>query len=175
MDSTSNVTASPTPGFKDDPYCRNCGYNLTGCVDSSKCPECGRPLVEILVRDSFPGQRGQRFTSKQMIGGLPLIAIATGPQGREKIGRPVGIIAIGDVPRGIIAIGGFPLGVIAIGGFARGIIACGGFTCGVLAVGGCSIGLFALGGVAIGGYALGGLAAYVIRGFGGLPLRIWPF
>ena len=33
------------PELKDEPYCGNCGYLLKGAVESSKCPECGRPLT----------------------------------------------------------------------------------------------------------------------------------
>ena len=40
-----------------EPYCGNCGHRLTGLVDSSKCPECGRPLVEVLTRSGRWGSR----------------------------------------------------------------------------------------------------------------------
>jgi len=32
------------------PYCSACGHDLTGAVTASACPECGRPLVEVLTR-----------------------------------------------------------------------------------------------------------------------------
>jgi len=42
-----------------DPYCGNCGYSLRGLTESSKCPECGKPIVEVLQRDR-PIPRGKR-------------------------------------------------------------------------------------------------------------------
>jgi len=52
-----------------DPYCGNCGYSLRGLTESSKCPECGKPIVEVLQRDrSIP--RGKRYKSKTMPFGL---------------------------------------------------------------------------------------------------------
>jgi predicted Zn-ribbon and HTH transcriptional regulator len=40
------------PELKNEPYCGNCGYVLTGATETSKCPECGRPLVEVLTRNT---------------------------------------------------------------------------------------------------------------------------
>jgi hypothetical protein len=161
--------ASPKVGTRvtDEPYCRDCGYPLKGLVDSSKCPECGKPIVEVLVRDSFPGRRGYRYQSQRMLWGMPLICIASGPHGGEDVGRPVGVIAIGDLPRGIIAIGGRSLGVVSVGGFAMGGIAIGGFSAGLVALGGFTAGIVALGGFALGLLAVGGFALAGIRGFGG--------
>ena len=160
----------------DRPYCSNCEYPLVGLTESSRCPECGKPIVEVLVRDSFPGSRaGQRYTSSRTLGGLPLLAVAFGPHGAEKIGRPVGVIALGDHPRGVVAVGGFPLGVIAIGGVARGVLAFGGLALGVVAVGGATVGVLALGGLAVGVWGIGGCAFVVAGGMGGLVKRIWPF
>ncbi len=156
----------------DTPYCKNCGYILAGLLDSSKCPECGRPIVEVLVRDSFPGAKGYRYESPMRVAGLPLVAVASGPHGRERVGRPRGIIAIGDHPRGVIAIGGLPVGFIAIGGVARGIVTLGGVSIGVFALGGCTIGALAVGGLAMGLYAFGGMVVYVLGGAGGGGIRI---
>ena len=37
--------ASPPAGLgRNEPYCSNCGYVLKGLTDSSKCPECGKPM-----------------------------------------------------------------------------------------------------------------------------------
>lgn len=161
-------------GKDDRPFCKACGYCLEGCTESSKCPECGRPIVEVLVRSSFGGQ-GRRYESARRLWGLPLVAIATGPHGVEKFGMPRGIIAIGDKPRGVIAIGGTPVGVIALGGFARGVFAWGGCSIGVFSVGGLAVGAFALGGLAIGLWSIGGVAAYVFGGQGGTPIRLLPW
>ena len=160
----------------DRPYCKNCNYPLVGLTSSSRCPECGKPIVEVLVRDSFPGGRaGRRYTSKATVLGLPLVAIASGAYGAEKIGKPVGFIAIGDQPRGVIAIGGFSLGVIAVGGVARGVIAFGGVALGVIAVGGLTVGALAFGGVALCVWGVGGCVFTVAGGVGGVVKRIWPF
>ncbi len=161
---------------KDErPYCKECGYCLEGLTESSKCPECGRPIVEVLMRDAFPGGGGRRYESAARFLGLPLIAIAQGPYAGEKVGRARGIIAIGDYPRGVIALGGAPVGVIAIGGMARGIVAWGGLSIGVFSFGGISVGALAVGGVAIGLWAYGGVAAYILKGMGGTPIYIWPW
>jgi len=151
----------------NDPFCSACGYSLKGCTESSKCPECGRPIVEVLTRAGFPGRKGYRYQSAGKLWGLPLVSIATGPYASEKVGKPVGIIAIGDLPLGIIAIGGFARGVLAIGGMAVGVIGLGGSSLALLALGGWAIGLFAAGGFAVGGWALGGMALYLFHGWGG--------
>lgn len=157
------------------PYCKECGYILHGLTESSKCPECGRPIVEVLTRDAFPGVKGYRYESITRLWGLPLVSIASGPSGTEKAGRPIGVIAIGDLPKGIVAIGGRAVGVIAIGGFALGGIALGGFSLGLIAVGGFAAGLAAIGGFAVGGIAIGGFAGFVIHGIGGQVISLWPW
>ena len=171
-DQPSPQIQTPDPS---DPYCLHCGYSLVGLTDSSKCPECGKPIVEVLVRDSFPGRRGFRYQSHRRLWGLPLIAIAIGASGSQRTGKPKGIIAIGDDPRGVIAIGGRAVGVVAIGGFACGGISLGGFSLGLLAVGGFSLGLAAVGGFAAGLYAFGGMCMVLIEGVGGQVIRLWPW
>ncbi len=151
----------------------NCGYTLTGLTESSKCPECGKPIVDVLVRARFFG-RGRRYTSETKLFGLPLVAIAVGPHGGERYGAPVGFVAIGDQPRGVIALGGVPVGVIAIGGIARGLIAIGGVSFGAVSCGGICVGLIALGGMCLGLWAIGGLAVVVIKGWG-TTINLWPF
>lgn len=158
---------------EEEPYCLHCNYPLKGLVDSSKCPECGRPFVEILVRNSFPGASGNRYQSKTRLWGLPLVSIASGPHGNEKVGKPVGIIAIGDYPKGVLAIGGFATGVIAIGGFARGAISMGGFSIGLVSIGGFTIGALAGGGFAAGLYAIGGMVIKVLGGGGGFVIPVF--
>lgn len=151
-----------------EPFCGNCGYSLVGATDSSKCPECGRPLVEVLQRTRVQ-IRGRRYRSQIMLFGLPLLDIALGPHEEEPIGRARGIIAIGDSARGWLAIGGMARGFIAIGGLAVGLIAVGGGAIGFFAIGGGAVGLIlALGGGAIGtGLSLGGGAVGFIAEGGG--------
>lgn len=150
-----------------DPYCSNCGYSLVGQTESSKCPECGRPLVEVLTRDPVIHSRSRRYKSKVVLFGLPLIHVAQGPYGDERIGKAHGIIAIGDVACGWFAFGGVAVGFVALGGVAIGLVALGGASLGLLAAGGLAIGGAALGGGAIGGIGMGGGAiAYVAEGGG---------
>ena len=149
-----------------DPYCSNCGYTLIGLTESSKCPECGRPLVEVLTRDPVRRQ-GRRYRSEIVLFGLPLLHIALGPDGEERYGKARGIIAIGDVAVGWLALGGRALGLIAVGGVCAGLFAVGGLSLGVLALGGLAIGGLAAGGGAIGILAEGGGAVGAVAQGGG--------
>ena len=150
-----DTTARP----KNAPFCANCGYTLAGLTESSKCPECGKPLVEVLTR---PHQAflnaGKRYRSRATLFGLPVIHIALGPKDGELRGKAKGIIAIGDIGTGGIALGGVARGVVAVGGLALG----------VFAIGGAAVGLIgAIGGAAIGGMATGGGAAGILASGGG--------
>jgi hypothetical protein len=153
-----------------EPYCSNCGYKLTGLTESSKCPECGRPLVEILTRLHPMAESGKRFRSKATIFGLPVLDIAIGPKHGEPRGKAKGFIAIGDMATGALAIGGLARGVVAIGGMAIGLFSMGGMSIGLIA----SLGGFSLGGLAAGGGALGfaaaggGAVGYIAQGGGAL-------
>jgi len=162
-----------------DPYCGNCGYALKGLTDSSKCPECGKPLVETLMRRGFPTRTGKRYRSTATLFGMPAIDIAIGPRDNEVRGKARGFIAIGDIATGVLAIGGFARGFVAIGGIAVGIFSIGGLAAGLftaiggfalaggIAAGGDAVGSIALGGLAIGLIAEGGLAiGSVARGIG---------
>lgn len=143
------------------PRCGACGHDLTGAVTSSACPECGRPLVEILVRDGSPRSPSYRWQTKATVWGRPAIAVAFGPCGAERWGKARGWIAIGDDAVGVVAIGGIARGIVALGGVAIGVCTAGGLSLGLLlGIGGCGISPlgFAFGGVAIGALAVGGMA-----------------
>ena len=98
----------------DASFCGHCGYALTGATESSKCPECGRPIVETLRRPSFARPRGRRYRSPRRLFGLPLVDVANGPHDDGPRGRARGFVAIGDEARGVIAIGGRAFGGLAI-------------------------------------------------------------
>lgn len=164
------ATTSRAPGA---PRCSNCGHDLTGAIDSSKCPECGRPLVEVLVRDESQILKlmGRRYTSKAKLLGIPAVSIATGVGPDGRIGHAKGWIAIGDRATGVVAIGGMSVGIVAVGGLACGCLTAGGMSVGALlalggmavaplglALGGAAVGLFAQGGLAVGIAAVGGTA-----------------
>ncbi|MGH7176204.1 MAG: hypothetical protein ACREJC_02380 [Tepidisphaeraceae bacterium] len=152
------------------PRCSNCGYDLTGLTESSKCPECGRPLVEILTRGPALMQFGKRYRSNATLCGLPVIDIALGPKNGEMRGHARGIIAIGDFATGWLAIGGFARGIVAIGGFAMGFLGVGGMSAGLVgAMGGLSVGALSTGGLAAGILATGGCSLGVVAQ-GGLAI-----
>ena len=143
-----------------EPYCGNCGYILKGLSDSSKCPECGKPLVEVLTRRGL-GYLGKRYRSKASMFGLPVANVAFGPHQDGPRGHARGIIAIGDIATGWLAIGGVARGIVAVGGLAIGVFALGGGAVGLLAAtGGGAVALgAATGGLAVGSIAVGGGAA----------------
>lgn len=157
----------------DTPYCGKCGYQLTGLIESSKCPECGSPIVETLIRPYMRSGRGYRYTSKRRLFGVPLVHIAFGPEGTDRRGKARGIIAIGDTALGVFAAGSIARGVVAVGGIAIGVASFGGLAVGLLVVfGGLAIGGLASGGGAVGVVANGGLAiGYAAEG--GLAIGVY--
>lgn len=154
-----------------DAYCSHCGYVLTGLRDAARCPECGRPLVEVLTRVPFQQMgRSIRYRSSATLFGVPVIDLAFGPrpEAGERHGVAKGIIAGGDVAYGGIAFGGMSIGVVSAGGMGIGVSALGGAAIGLLnAMGGLAIGGFATGGGAVGAIASGGGAAGIIAQGGG--------
>jgi len=148
-------------------YCGNCGYVLTGLVDSSKCPECGKPLVEVLSR---VGKWGRRHRSTTRLFGLPILDVAYGPVPGEMTGHARGIFAFGDRATGFFAVGGVAKGLVACGGVAIGGITFGGVSVGLIsALGGVAVGALAYGGLAAGFVASGGMAIGALA-VGGLPI-----
>ncbi|MHC5113211.1 MAG: hypothetical protein ACYTGP_02130 [Planctomycetota bacterium] len=147
-----------------EPYCGACGQRLTGLVDSSKCPECGRPIVEVVTR---AGKLGTRHRSRTTLFGLPLFDVAFGATHRETTGKARGVFAFGDKARGLVAVGGTATGVVAIGGNAFGVFAVGGFSFGLVSSwGGISIGLLAAGGIVLGVLGFGGVCAALVASGG---------
>ncbi|MFH1748964.1 MAG: hypothetical protein ABIG44_18175 [Planctomycetota bacterium] len=150
-----------------EPYCSNCGRTLTGLAASDTCPGCGARVADVHTTDPTAHGIGRRWQSKTKIFGWPLVHIAQGPHGEEKIGKARGVIAIGDVAVGGVAIGGMSFGVVAIGGLSVGLVSIAGLAIGLLALGGLAIGGAAVGGGAVGGIVAGGGAiGYVAMGGG---------
>ena len=177
------------------PYCSACGHDLTGATSASACPECGRPLVEVLVRVPFGSSSRyvgrmrptRRYQSKARVFGMPLVAIATGIDERGRPGHARGYFAFGDIATGVFAFGGVARGLVAFGGVSIGGVTFGGLSLGTFAafgggavawlgsaIGGFAIGLFANGGAAIGGIAQGGLAiGWLARGAQAKGTHVW--
>lgn len=173
------------------PYCAACGHDLTGATAASACPECGRPLVEVLVRDrqrgGLYGKPTRRYTSERRLFGLPLLSIAFGPDGSGRMGHAKGYFAFGDIATGVFAFGGVSRGLVAFGGVSVGGVTFGGLSIGTFAafgggavawlgsaVGGMAVGLLAGGGGAFGLLAQGGLAVgWLARGGDAKGVHIW--
>jgi len=103
--------------------------------------------------------RGVRRQSTRKLCGLPVWAIAVGPDPErgELRGHARAIFAFGDMATGWFACGGLARGIFAFGGCALGLFALGGCAVGLLfAAGGGAVGFIAVGGGACGYYAIGG-------------------
>ena len=176
-----------------NPYCASCGHDLTGATASSACPECGKPLVEVLTRaPSVAGVRMgarpmRRYASTRRLFGMPLVAIAYGPDDKGRLGHAKGYFAFGDIATGVFAFGGLARGLVAFGGLSIGGVTFGGLSLGTFAafgglalawlgsaVGGMAVGLLASGGGAIGGIAQGGFAlGWLARGAAAKGVHTW--
>jgi hypothetical protein len=144
--------------------------NAFGRRDPGLTEEQRRVLATLTPAQRAAVGRGRRYRSEREFLGMPLVAVAVGPdpERREARGHAKGVIAIGDVATGIVAFGGWARGVVAVGGLATGVIACGGLAFGLaaafggialsamLAIGGGALGTAAFGGAAAGYYAVGG-------------------
>lgn len=172
------------------PFCAACGHDLTGAVNSANCPECGRPLVEVLVRPMIGLNRKvlpRRYESKTRVLGIPLVSMATGIGTDGKPAHAKGFFAFGDIATGVFAVGGLARGVVSLGGASFGIVSFGGLSVGTLAsfgglsiaflgsaIGGFAAGILAAGGGAVGLFAQGGLAiGWLARGDTAIGENAW--
>jgi hypothetical protein len=107
------------------------------------------------------------YRSKEVWGQLPVVHIAVGGRqedGRYRLGRARGIIALGDIAIGLVAEGGVAIGLLSVGGVALGLGSVGAVAVGLAAVGAVSIGLVAVGAVVIGLTAMGVATAGLVAG-----------
>ena len=112
-------------------------------------------------------RRAIQYRSEQAWGDLPVVHVSVGGRqadGRYRLGRARGIIALGDVATGLVAVGGAAIGLFSVGGVAIGLVAVGAVAIGLVAVGAVAIGLFAAGAVAIGLTAVGAVTFGLLAG-----------
>ena len=113
------------------------------------------------------GRRAMEYRSEQVWGDLPVVHVSVGGRqadGRYRLGRARGIIALGDVATGLVAVGGVAIGLFSVGGVAVGLVALGGVAVGLVAVGGVAVGLVAIGAVAMGLTAVGAVTVGLLVG-----------
>ena len=70
------------------------------------------------------GRRTMEYRSEQTWGDLPVMHVSVGgrqPNGRYRLGRARGIIALGDVAIGLVAVGGVAIGLFSVGGSQSGL------------------------------------------------------
>jgi hypothetical protein len=95
-------------------------------LDSPWTKGTGQYQVEIAGHGEGEGRRRRMaidYRSKQVWGQLPVVHIAVGGRqadGRYRLGRARGIIALGDVAIGLVAVGGVAIGLLSVGGVAWG-------------------------------------------------------
>jgi hypothetical protein len=74
-------------------------------------------------------RRAMEYRSEHVWGDLPVVHVSVGGRqadGRYRLGRARGVIALGDVAIGLVAVGGVAVGLLALGGVAVGLLALGG-------------------------------------------------
>jgi hypothetical protein len=112
-------------------------------------------------------RRAVEYRSEQVWRHLPVVHVSVGGRqadGRYRLGRARGVIALGDVATGLVAVGGVAIGLFSVGGVAVGLVALGAVVIGLVAVGAVAIGLFAAGAVAIGLTAVGAVTFGLLVG-----------
>src|SRR5215218_9341496 len=119
-------------------------------------------------------RRGAReYRSEQVWRHLPVVHVSVGGRqadGRYRLGRARGVIALGDVATGLVAVGGVAIGLFSVGGVAIGLVALSGVAVGFVAVGGVAVVLLAVGAVAIGLTAVGALTLGLVGAGPRLPV-----
>jgi hypothetical protein len=112
-------------------------------------------------------RRVMEYRSQHVWGDLPVVHVSVGGRqadGRYRLGRARGVIALGDVATGLVAVGGVAIGLFSVGGVAVGLVALGAVVIGLVAVGAVAIGLVAAGAVAIGLTAVGAVTFGLLVG-----------
>jgi hypothetical protein len=93
-------------------------------------------------------RRAIEYRSAQVWGGLPVLRVSVGGRqadGRYRLGRTRGVIALGDIATGPVAVGGVAIGLFSVGGVTAGLVALGAVALGLVAVGAVAVGLVAAG------------------------------
>lgn len=123
-------------------------------------------------------RKAMEYRSERLWGDLPVVHVSIGGRqadGRYRLGRARGVIALGDVAIGLVAVGGVAIGLFGVGGVAIGLVALGGVAVGFVAVGAVSVGLLAVGAVALGLTAVGTLKAALVGRLAKGPLNPAPY
>jgi hypothetical protein len=110
-------------------------------------------------------RRAIEYRSEQVWGNLPVVHVSVGGRqadGRYRLGRARGVIALGDIATGLVAIGGVAIGLFSVGGVTVGLVALGAVALGSVAVGAVAVGLVAAGAVAIGLTATGAVTTGLV-------------